>query len=427
MLNARSIEQVDAARLPGGLARPLYDGYAFAQIPATIERLLTGAPGGLPDDVLAGLPERPHAVLLVVIDAFGWRFLERHAEHPLIRRLVDRGTVSKLSAQFPSTTAAHMTTLHTGLPVSATGLYEWFVYEPLLDELICPLRFSWAGDHEADTLLASGADPAALFPWPTLAGRLAAAGVTAHAVQPASISGSPYSAAVLRGAQQHGYRTLEEAFGICTQLLRSPEPAYAFAYFPDFDTAAHEHGPESAQADLEARRHLTLLEHALPQLAAAAHGPTALILTADHGQVTVDPATAVYVNLVLPELGNMLVRSASGRPLAPAGSARDLFLHVREDSISTAIAMLSAALTGRATVRRTRELIDDGILGPPPRDALDARVGNVVVLPHDGESVWWYEAERFEQRFRGHHGGLEPAELHVPFAALALAETAHQA
>src|SRR4051794_36026375 len=160
MLNARSIEQVDAARLPGGLARPLYDGYAFAQIPATLERLLTGAPGGLPDDTLAGLPERPHAALLVVIDAFGWRFLERHAEHPMIRRLVDRGTVSKLSSQFPSTTTAHMTTLHTGLPVSATGLYEWFMYEPALDELICPLRFSRAGDHEAGTLLAAGADPA---------------------------------------------------------------------------------------------------------------------------------------------------------------------------------------------------------------------------------------------------------------------------
>ena len=231
----------------------------------------------------------------------------------------------------------------------------------------------------------------------------------------------------MRPAQQHGYRTLEEAFGICTQVLRSPEPTYAVAYFPDFDASAHEHGPESAQADLEARWHLTLLERALPRLAAAAHGPTALILTADHGQVTIDPATTVYVNLALPELEQMLHRSASGRPLAPAGSARDLFLHVREDSVATAIDMLSGAVGGRATVRRTQELIDDGILGPPPHDALTARVGNVVVLPHDGESVWWYEAERFEQHFRGHHGGLEPAEMHVPFAALVLAETAHHA
>ena len=152
-------------------------------------------------------------------------------------------------------------------------------------------------------------------------------------------------------------------------MLRSPEPTYAFAYFPEFNAAAHEHGG-SARADLEARSHLTLLERALPRLAAAAHGPTALILTADHGQVTVDPATTVYVNLVLPELERMLLRAASGRPLAPAGSARDLFLHVREDSVSAAIAMLTDALAGRATVHRTQELLDDGILGPPPREAL---------------------------------------------------------
>lgn len=427
MLNARSIEQVDAARLPGGLARPLYDDYAFAQIPATIERLLTGAPGGLPGDALAGLPERPHAVLVVLIDAFGWRFLERHARHPMIARLIDQGTVSKLSSQFPSTTAAHMTTLHTGLPVAETGIYEWFMYEPSLQELIAPLLFSPAGEHGRDLLATAGVDPRSVFPWRTTAERLSASGIAVHIVQPEAITGTAYGNAVLRGATQHGYRSPADAFRTCAELLRSSEPTYIFAYFPDFDALAHEHGPESAPADLAARFHLSALEDALPRLRAAAAGDTALILTADHGQVTVDPATTVYVNLVMPELANMLERSASGRPLAPAGSARDLFLHVREDSVATAIDLLSAMLAGRATVQRTKALLDGGIFGPPPRDALTARVGNVVILPHDGETVWWYEAERFEQRFRGHHGGLQPAELHVPFAALALGDSALQA
>lgn len=44
-------------------------------------------------------------------------------------------------------------------------------------------------------------------------------------------------------------------------------------------------------------------------------------------------------------------------------------------------------LAGTAEVHRVRDLIDAGLFGP-------------------GESVWWYEQGRFEQRYRGRHGGL---------------------
>jgi hypothetical protein len=43
-----------------------------------------------------------------------------------------------------------------------------------------------------------------------------------------------------------------------------------------------------------------------------------------------------------------------------------------------------------------------------------ARVGNLVILPYRGEAVWWYEKDRFEQKFRGHHGGLTPQEMEIP-------------
>ena len=74
------------------------------------------------------------------------------------------GTVAKLTTQFPSTTAAHVTTLHTGRPVVEHGVYEWNIYEPSIDALITPLMFSFAGDGERDTLRQAGADPRALYP-----------------------------------------------------------------------------------------------------------------------------------------------------------------------------------------------------------------------------------------------------------------------
>jgi predicted AlkP superfamily pyrophosphatase or phosphodiesterase len=86
----------------------------FADIPLEVEPLLT-----------SGAHERVGVVLL---DAFGRRFLERHAEHPFLRRLV----VTELSTQFPSATTAHVTTMHTGRPVGEHGLYETCSCTPAL-------------------------------------------------------------------------------------------------------------------------------------------------------------------------------------------------------------------------------------------------------------------------------------------------------
>src|ERR1700760_3363733 len=97
----------------------------------------------------AGLPARIAAltrarerVVVIVIDAFGWAFVQRHASHPLLRRI----EIEPLATMVPSTTPAHLTTLYSGLPVEQHGLYEWRVYEPLLDDVIIPLRHVRAVD-----------------------------------------------------------------------------------------------------------------------------------------------------------------------------------------------------------------------------------------------------------------------------------------
>ena len=80
----------------------------------------------------------------MLLDAFGWAFVQRHADHPFLRRL----EIEKVASQFPSTTTAHLTTLYTGLPVEEHGLYEWRVYEPSIDAVIRPLPFLPARDDD---------------------------------------------------------------------------------------------------------------------------------------------------------------------------------------------------------------------------------------------------------------------------------------
>src|SRR3954452_10146140 len=91
--DAAAVAAVDGARRASGGVRPLAEGYTFAALPATIGRLLLGrGTGGLPRAALGDAPDRVDRVVLVLLDAFGWRFFVRHADdHPLLRRFLSRG------------------------------------------------------------------------------------------------------------------------------------------------------------------------------------------------------------------------------------------------------------------------------------------------------------------------------------------------
>jgi hypothetical protein len=365
----------------------------FAAIPATVERLLTGATGGLPQGLLGeGAPERPDRVAVVLLDAFGMRFVQRHADHPLLRRL----HVAPLASQFPSTTTAHVTTMHTGLSVGLHGLYEWNVYEPALDAVITPLLYTPAGEYRPDGLRGSGVAIGDILPPGTLYERLAEAGVRSVVLQPAAFSPSTYDSVATRGADLRPYATVADGAAGLVEALQ--EPGYAYLYWHEIDLNGHLHGPDSPEFEAACLAALDALDAAL-----AGTGPEALVLfTADHGQVAVDPSRVDYLEDVLPEIDGYLAHG-------PAGSARDVFLHARPGMAAELAGLLRERLDDRAQVALVAELEAAGLFGEVgPR--LRARLADVCVLPAADRMAWLRAAAGVEQRFRGHHGGLDPAE-----------------
>lgn len=387
---------------------PRHDDGGFAALPATVARLLGVGEGGVS---LAPVPAPVERVVLVLLDSFGWRFFTRHGEHPLLRRV---SAVARLTTQFPSTTTAHATTLHSGAPVGEHGLYEWNVYDPVVDALITPLLFSYAGAGERDTLLRAGADPAAILPLGrTFYERLGAAGVDCHVFAPAAFAPSTYDGVAARGARIHPMIDLPTGLVELADTLRGADgPAYAFVYWDELDATGHVHGPSSPEFAAVAERCLDALDSGLRGLPEG----TVVLMAADHGQVDVDPATVVYVNEAWPELLALLARGAGGRVLAPAGSARDLFLHCRPETVDDVVGGLAGLLGERATVHRVEDIVAAGWFGEVG-ERLRVRLADVCVLPAAGETVWWHECHRFEMRFRGHHGGLSDDEAQTQVAA----------
>jgi hypothetical protein len=88
-----------------------------------------------------------------------------------------------------------------------------------------------------------------------------------------------------------------------------------------------------------------------------------------------------------------------------------MFLYIKDDLLDEAQSFLATRLEGRADVVKTESLIHEGFFGPEISSRFRERVGNLVILPYEYESVWWYEKEKFEMKFRGHHGGLTPQEM----------------
>ena len=323
---------------------------SFAELPAQV----------------AALAHEHERVAFVLLDAFGWAFVQRHADHPLLRRMA----IEPIASQFPSTTAAHLTTVYSGRPVTEHGIYEWQIYEPALDAIVLPLPFV---DTRGEPL---ALDPRAIVPAPSFFETL---DVPVTALQPDAIWPSTYSSAALAGARVEAFETLADGVAWLGR-----EPGLTYLYWDAIDAAGHRYGPASAEFDAAAVAALDLL---------ADVRDTLLVITADHGQI--DVSEIDYVDAAWPPLREHLRR-------APAGSARDLFLHVSDPP--AVVEGLREALGERAEVHLAADLF------PAAGERLRARLADVCVLPAPGRMAWLEAYPSRQLRFKGHHGGRTAAE-----------------
>jgi predicted AlkP superfamily pyrophosphatase or phosphodiesterase len=379
--------------------KPRYDSGGFAGIPNRIK------------DAFAS--KKYDAVVLLFVDAFGWRFYERFQDAAFIKRIAKHGKIEKLTSQFPSTTAAHVTTLHTGLPVGVTGVHEWFYYEPKVDRIIAPLLFSVAGTKGRDTLSVKNVKAAELYPKGIFYPELKKMGVDSFNFGLRDYTPSTYGNVVMAGSEMRSFKTLSEAFVNMGMLLKEQKnPTYIQLYFDKIDSIAHEYGPNGAQTEAEIETFLLMMEHYFER---TFKGKKRILfmMTADHGMCEVDPKTTVFLNTNPNFEGfqRFLKKNRRGHLLVPAGSPRDMFLYIKDDMLDEAQSFLTRRLEGKADVVKTDALITDGYFGNEISSRFRERVANLVILSYRYESVWWYEKDKYDQKYYGHHGGLTPQEI----------------
>ena len=374
----------------------------------------------------AGLcPAPKQTVVALLIDGFGYAQWLRYSDrYEFLKRLTARGVVAPITAVFPSTTAAALTAIHSGLTPQQHGLPEWWVYFRELGQVIVTLPFRPLGGKIQDQLLGSGVDPRILFDGQTWYGSLAESGIQPFNFVHGPLAGSAYSSVVMKNSNVVPYADAPDLMRqLCARVGAAQEPAYFHAYWGKIDEAAHEYGPHSDRCVAEMDQFFSLLqEQFVDRLPSRTAEHTVLLVMADHGQICVEPEKTIYLN-EYPELVESLRVGPDGSKILPWGRARDVFVGVRQEKLDEVSGFLSDALKDRATVLQTGKALQYNLFGHGTlHSEFKSRIGDILILPH-GNLTLWFERP-YQRRFRllGMHGGLSRDEMLVPLAVARMSE-----
>ena len=434
MLNqtAELLPRIQAHRLPleemphslnagENIVYPNYDGLSLVNIPASICGWL-GVPilgaSGLSSDVTARHDRTNRHVILLVVDGMGLNTvqtaLQSAADQPDLAVWGEFDVLAPLTSITPSTTAAALTTLWTGLPPSKHGImaYEvWLKEYGLIANLIrhAPVGIAW----EPGSLAKSGFDPLTFLPVPTLGPHLLRHGIQSTTFQHFSIARSGLSNMLMQDVDIKPFRSLSDLWVSLDAHLEAAtaERAYTYIYWGDLDEHSHLFGPHDPRTSLEFTAFSRQFGDFLLRLRArSAAQDTLLLVTADHGHLST-PKQPHYELRNHPELRNCLV-------MYPSGEARLPFAYLRPGREETFLRYIERAWPAEFIAVPSGQALQAGWFGSPPfYERVPDRIGDYVIVPRNNACGFFGDRDNI---LLGRHGGMSRTEMLVPLLSMVL-------
>lgn len=359
----------------------------------SLGHVLTGALAAIRgDENRLALPSARSAAV-VLVDGLGMSALRARSGHA--RRLLaatpgKRGTID---AGFPTTTAAALATLTTGLEPGAHGLVGYSAVDRVGDRVVNQLT-GWD----------DGMRPEVWQPHPTVFEAAAASGIDAVVVGAERYRDTGFTDAVLRGARFIAEPSIADRVRTTIELMSAGGPRVVYCYIPELDMAGHAEGSESEAWTAR----LEELDAALEPLARRMPRDAGVLLTADHGMLDV------------PERARLVIDSRS--PLWDgvrhvAGEHRCLQLALEPDAVADEVlARWREAEGSRSWVVSREEAIGADWFGPVAPE-VEPRIGDVIVAARS--RVAYYDERTASPRalaMVGQHGSFSPEETRIPLA-----------
>ncbi|WP_431240322.1 alkaline phosphatase family protein [Mycolicibacterium aichiense] len=339
-----------------------------------------------------GLPGPVGGACVLLIDGLGAELLDTYAaDAPVLAGLRGR----TLHVGFPSTTAAGLAAVGTGLPSGGHGMVGLSFRLPEVG-IINALRWRphpWGDDAREHAL------PEEIQPLPTNFERAASAGMAVSVISGAEFTGSGLTRAVLRGGRYVGVIGLGDLAAEVRAAVAGG--GFCYGYHADLDLMGHLYGPGSPAWRMELRQVDRLVESVVEALPAGG----LLAVVADHGMVTVDGAATVDLDAATGLLDGVA---------AIGGEARARHVYVRDGAGADVLATWREMLADHAWVVSREEAITAGWFGDAVDDRVRSRIGDVVAATRDRAALVRRTAEPMESALIGQHGSLTSAEQRVP-------------
>jgi len=363
-------------------------------------------------------PEQNIKTILLVVDGFGYnQYLKHIKENPFLTKLTTKGVVEPLTSVFPSQTTNALTTLNTGLTPQEHGLFEYFIYLKNIG-IVNALRFECI-DHKNKQLNNENLNKL-LIKGETIHNRLKANGIKTFTHINATNATNACSKLIFQGSTiVPATKTSDMIVQLRKKLENSDGNAYFFVHIDTLDTIAHEYGPNSYEYSAELALITYLLNKELVQkINPKTAQETLLLLTADHGEIAVNPKETIY----LPKTALHLQTAENHKPIPPTGSPREIFLHIKTEKLTQTKDWLTQKIGNKAQIIETKKAAEKRLFGlGTASEEFFERTGNLMILPYGHETIWFENPEGRKIPYLGQHGGLNKQEMLVPFAVANLA------
>jgi hypothetical protein len=341
------------------------------------------------------LPDTARTVVLLV-DGMGWNLLQRHPDAaPFLTGLSGRA----LTAGFPSTTVTSLTSLGTGLPPGSHGLTGYSSYVEEVGDAVNWLAWRPVGQG---TDLRERMPPEDVQPQPTAFERAAEAGISVTTATAAHFEGSGLTRAALRGGRFAGSFAWGDSLALAVDGVQRGNRSLVYCYLSELDLIGHVRGSET-----DAWLGQLQLVDGFARLLAEQLPPDArLVVTADHGMVTVPEESRVDV-----DASSLLQEGVA----ALAGEPRMRYVHTRPGAARDVLDTWRAELGDRMWIGTRDDAIAAGLFGPYVSTVARQRIGDVVAIARVPEiAVVRRSAESMLSSLPGQHGALTDDELLVP-------------